>query len=73
MNKPMKLTLLGWTVEILNPTRGCFEKDSNGTGGCLLFKDHKLFDYDGVYELPEAVKDAIVALGFGFDGDRDDY
>jgi len=43
---------------------GYFEHDDLGEGGGLWFTDWELVDYDGVYELPEEVEEAIKHLGF---------
>ena len=47
--------------------RGYFEHDDLGEGGGLWFsgfEGKELYDYDGVYDLPKEVDEAIKLLGF---------
>ena len=49
--------------------RGYFEHDDDGEGGGLWFSHWELYDYDGVYALPQAVEKAIIHLGFSLGGE----
>ena len=57
-----------FTVEIFDekPLRGYFEHNELGDNcvGGLLFEGKGLIDYDGVFELPKEVIQAIRDLGF---------
>jgi hypothetical protein len=48
---------------------GCFEHDVHGEdlGGGLWFECNRLYDYDGVYSLPEEVIEGIEKLGLDAD------
>ena len=67
-NFTQRLTKGKWEV-LLDPVAkyGCFEHEDTGTGGGLWFeKDGDLLtltDYDGVYEMPRAVGEALREMG----------
>lgn len=67
----MKITTDNFTVEIFDetPLRGYFEHEEYGDeyGGGLWFKGKNLVDYDGVFELPKEVIQALRDLGFYVD------
>ena len=67
----MKVTTDNFTVEIFDetPLRGYFEHEEYGDeyGGGLWFKGKNLVDYDGVFELPKEVIQALRDLGFYVD------
>lgn len=67
----MKITTDNFTVEIFDETqlRGYFEHEEYGDeyGGGLWFKGKNLVDYDGVFELPKEVIQALRDLGFYVD------
>ena len=50
-----------WVVYIKGDS-GYFEHDDYGEGGGLWFSKRELCDYDGVYELPKDVVEAIELL-----------
>lgn len=60
-----------FTVEIFNetPLRGYFEHNELGDNcaGELLFDGLSLIDYDGVFELPKEVIQALRDMGFYVD------
>lgn len=64
----MKSITTNFTVEIFDekPLRGYFEHNEFGDNcaGELLFEGNDLTDYDGVFELPKEVIQAIRDLGF---------
>ena len=64
----MKITTDNFTVEIFDetPLRGYFEHEEYGDeyGGGLWFKGKNLVDYDGVFELPKEVIQALRDTGF---------
>lgn len=54
-----------WMVEISPSTQyGYFENIVTGSGGGLWFEGRELIDYDGVFELPKAVVDALAGAGY---------
>lgn len=67
----MKVTTDNFTVEIFDetPLRGCFEHNELGDNcaGELLFEGKILVDYDGVFELPNEVIQALRDMGFHVD------
>ena len=67
----MKITTDNVTVEIFDetPLRGYFEHEEYGDeyGGGLWFEGKNLVDYDGVFELPKEVIQALRDLGFYVD------
>lgn len=67
----MKVTTDNFTVEIFDetPLRGYFEHEEYGDeyGGGLWFEGKNLVDYDGVFELPKEVIQALRDLGFYVD------
>ena len=67
----MKITTDNFTVEIFDetPARGYFEHEVLGDewGGGLWFEGKILVDYDGVFELPKEVIQALRDLGFYVD------
>ena len=67
----MKITTDNFTVEIFDetPLRGYFEHEEYGDeyGGGLWFEGKNLVDYDGVFELPKEVIQALRDLGFYVD------
>ena len=56
-----------WTVTITSQKTGYFEHDIHGEGGSLEFKGKTVVDFDGVYELPKDVIQALRNLGYRFD------
>lgn len=64
----MKITTDNFTVEIFDeiPLRGYFEHNELGDNcaGELLFDGLTLIDYDGVFELPKEVIQALRDTGF---------
>lgn len=57
-----------WTVQIdTNEQYGFFEHDDYGEGGGLWLVDNALEDFDGVFELPSEVIEAIENCGFNAD------
>lgn len=64
----MKITTDNFTVEIFDetPLRGYFEHEEYGDeyGGGLWFEGKNLVDYDGVFELPKEVIQALRDTGF---------
>ena len=67
----MKITTDNFTVEIFDetPLRGYFEHEEYGDeyGGGLWFEGKNLVDYDGVFELPKEVIQALRDTGFYVD------
>lgn len=64
----MKVTTDNFTVEIFDetPLRGYFEHNELGDNcaGELLFAGLSLIDYDGVFELPKEVIQALRGMSF---------
>ena len=64
----MKVTTDNFTVEIFDetPLRGYFEHNEIGDecAGELLFDGLRLIDYDGVFELPKEVIQALRGMSF---------
>lgn len=64
----MKITTDNFTVEIFDeaPLRGYFEHNEIGDecAGELLFDGLRLIDYDGVFELPKEVIQALRGMSF---------
>ena len=64
----MKVTTDNFTVEIFDetPLRGYFEHNELGDNcaGELLFDGLRLIDYDGVFELPKEVIQALRGMSF---------
>lgn len=64
----MKSITSNFTVEIFDetPLRGYFEHNELGDncGGELLFDGTDLIDYDGVFELPKEVVQALRDMSF---------
>ena len=62
----MKFQTKNFWIEILSPTKGYFEHEVEGDNcaGELIFDGYNLVDYDGVFELPKEVIQAIRDLGF---------
>lgn len=64
----MKVTTDNFTVEIFDetPLRGYFEHNELGDNcaGGLLFDGLRLIDYDGVFELPKEVIQALRGMSF---------
>ena len=64
----MKITTDNFTVEIFDeiPLRGYFEHNELGDNcaGELLFEGKNLIDYDGVFELPKEVIQALRDMSF---------
>lgn len=60
-----------WSTTVNHPRvhSGWFENDRTGAGGSLTFEygSRYVTDYDGVYELPTAVKVALADLGYVLD------
>lgn len=56
-----------WIVKIHAGNRGYFENQRTGCSGMLIFDGKKLDDYDGVYELPKLVIQALRELGYTVD------
>lgn len=55
-----------YRVVMLGPDRGYFEhleKSSGELGGNLWFENDRLIDFDGTEELPEEVKETLIAMG----------
>ena len=64
-NFTLKQTLGHWLIEISPSSNyGYFENQKTGIGGGLWFEFGVLTDYDGVFELPTNVAQAIVNLGY---------
>lgn len=62
------LTIGKWETNISPSTNyGYFENINNGNSGGLWFENNEIIDYDGVYELPQAVIEAVKKLGYGID------
>lgn len=62
----MKIQTKNFTVEILSPSKGYFEHETEGDNcaGELLFDGKELIDYDGVFELPKEVVAALREHGW---------
>ena len=62
----MKITTKNFWIEILSPSKGYFEHETEGDNcaGELLFDGKALIDYDGVFALPTDVIWAVRKLGF---------
>jgi hypothetical protein len=60
-----------WSVTVNQPRAhsGWFENNRTGAGGSVAFKAGSRYvtDYDGVYELPTAVRVALADLGYVLD------
>jgi len=67
-NFDKKTIIRNWEVCFdSNAQYGCFEYEINGTEGGLWFVDNELTDYDGVYELPKPVIEALQGFGLNVD------
>lgn len=60
-----KVTTVGkWEIHFdSNAQYGCFEDIKFGGEGGLWFVDNALVDYDGYYELPKPVIEALQSFG----------
>ena len=65
----MKYTTDNYEVVLLSETRGYFEHLRLGDelGGGLWIENDELFDYDGVYCLPEEVLSVLETAGVNVD------
>lgn len=62
----MKVTTNNFCIEILSPTKGYFEHETEGDNcaGELWFEGKELIDYDGVFALPKEVVTALREYGW---------
>jgi hypothetical protein len=54
-----------WLIKISPTTEyGYFENQDTGGEGGLWFTGNELYDYDGMFELPKLVADALQGAGY---------
>ncbi len=57
-----------WLVHVDTEKQyGCFENQEDGTEGGLWFNNNELVDYDGVYEIPRQVVQALQGFKLNVD------
>lgn len=62
----LKLNLPNFEVVIFHDSQGYFEHNTlgDGCGGGLWLEGMEVTDYDGVFELPKEVREALKAEGY---------
>ena len=71
-NFNLNLSTERYTIEIdTAASYGYFQNNQTGTEGGLWFDGMTLVDYDGVYDLPRAVGEALKANGYSLDDDEE--